>query len=117
MAKETFETMKKILLAGFVLSGVVLIMILWIQGFSGVETSGSGLSGQTGTGAQSSFSATQTAIINNWETEQAPSQSPALSQTSTPSPTLSQPTSVPPAVTQSITPDLTQVWNIDQGNS
>jgi len=117
MAKETIETMKKILLMGFVLIGVSLIIVLWVQGFSDAETSGSGLSGRTATNIGSSFSVTQTAILNDWATNQAASQQPVLSPTGTPTLSMIQSMTGSPVPTQSLTPDLTQMWNIDQGNS
>ena len=41
MAKENMESVKKILLIGFVLAGTVLILLIWIQGLKDTASSGS----------------------------------------------------------------------------
>lgn len=61
LAKEMMENVKKFLLVGFVLSGIILILLIWAQGLRDTGTSGSVLYQSTQASAEPVLSS-QTSI-------------------------------------------------------
>jgi hypothetical protein len=93
------ESVKKTLLLFFVLAGVVLVLLIWVQGFSDTGTSGAATLQRDG-GAGSPLVSSQTPqpqmslpgkIVSTPEnTVQTPSPAVTRTQSTSPTPTLSQ---------------------------
>jgi len=64
LAKEMMENIKKFLLLGFVLSGIILIILIWAQGLRDAGTSGSVL-------YQSTQASTEPVLSSQTSTPQA----------------------------------------------
>jgi hypothetical protein len=111
MAKEAIETLKKVLLVGFVLLNVALILVVWLQGFTDTGSADAGFSRQPGVPAY----ATRASLLTGTAAPTARPQSTPTSPVKTSSPTR------PPAATAASsgsgtaqTPDATQAWLNDQ---
>jgi hypothetical protein len=99
MENKNMETVKKTLLLVFVLTSVVLVLLIWAQGFSDSGTSGSGSFQRSGDESSPIFSSPTQQLPNipsgrevstPGDILQTPAPTAPQAQATTPTPTLSQ---------------------------